>query len=112
MLDNLPSNGHQPRLQLPAKSALDPFYWGGPVNVAPKIEVCGGRIAGYSGRGRRYTSELSILYTLCGSCKRVIGNIFSSTRNCEQCLWGGSSGATVSIWCLLDGGLSYVEGWV
>ena len=57
------------------------FCWGGPVNASPEIGVCGERTAGYSVWGKRYTSELSMLYTLCGSCKRVIRSIFSSTRN-------------------------------
>ena len=43
MPNNLPSNGYKPHLQLPARSALDPFCWGGPKNVTPEIEVCGGR---------------------------------------------------------------------
>ena len=30
------------------RSALDPFCWGGPINIAPEIEVCSGGLAGYS----------------------------------------------------------------
>ena len=47
------------------------------------VEEEEGLVEGDGVKGRRYTSELSILYTLCGRCRKVIGNIFSSTRNCE-----------------------------
>lgn len=60
MPDNFPSDGHKPCLQFLVRSTLDPFCWGGPINIVPEIEVCGGGVVGYSVRRIIYTSELPV----------------------------------------------------
>ena len=64
MSNYLPSNGHKSYLQPLIRSTLDSFSWGGPVNVAPEVKICGGGAADYSIRRGRYTCKLFVFYDL------------------------------------------------